>query len=358
MKCAAWNLLAMGALLALASCATMGPPKPPSLNLPKPPSDLRAIRKGDQITLTWTVPSVTTDRQTMRRVGATDICRGSAAKLTQCGTPVGSTPPQRTTSNGEKSSATYIDTLPAGLTVNPAAFASYAIEVLNAAGRTAGLSNQVRVSLAPTEPAPKDFAARVISQGIVLTWTNVVTATSELLSVHFVDRILRRLEGSQQQTVVADLPAQSSGSMTFTDSNFEWEKTYEYRIETVTVAPQPDGHEIQVEGDSSPEVKVFADDVFPPAVPTGLQAVYSGVGGQSFIDLIWAPDSDADLAGYNLYRREEGTAPVKLNAELVKAPAYRDASVFAGKTYWYSVSAVDLRGNESARSEEASERVP
>jgi len=32
--------------------------------------------------------------------------------------------------------------------------------------------------------------------------------------------------------------------------------------------------------------------------------------------------------------------------------------VDAGKTYFYSVSSVDQRGNESARSDEASERVP
>jgi hypothetical protein len=358
MKCAAWSLLAVGALLALASCATMGPPRPPSLNLPKPPSDLRAARKGQKVTLTWTVPSATTDRQTIRRVGTTHICRGTTTKLTQCGTPVGNTPPPRTTLGGQKSSATYVDTLPAALTMNSTGFASYATEVLNAAGRSAGLSNQVRVSLAPTEPPPEVFVARVTSQGIVLTWTNAIPTTSPQPAVHFVERILRRPEGSQQETVVAELPAQKPGSMSFTDSNFEWEKTYEFHIETVTVAPQPDGHEIQVEGDDSPEVKVFADDVFPPGVPAGLQAVYSGAGGQSFIDLIWAPVTDADFAGYNVYRREPGAAPVKLNAELVKAPAYRDANLTSGKTYWYSVSAVDFRGNESARSEEASEKVP
>jgi fibronectin type 3 domain-containing protein len=39
-------------------------------------------------------------------------------------------------------------------------------------------------------------------------------------------------------------------------------------------------------------------------------------------------------------------------------PAFRDAQVVSGKNYFYSVSAVDLRGNESARSEETSESVP
>jgi fibronectin type 3 domain-containing protein len=43
---------------------------------------------------------------------------------------------------------------------------------------------------------------------------------------------------------------------------------------------------------------------------------------------------------------------------LVKTPAFRDMNVVAGKTYFYSVSAVDQRGNESGRSEETSEGAP
>jgi fibronectin type 3 domain-containing protein len=105
-------------------------------------------------------------------------------------------------------------------------------------------------------------------------------------------------------------------------------------------------------------VRVFAHDVFPPAVPSGLQAVFSGAGQQPFIDLIWAPDTDADLAGYNIYRHEAGTAEQKINSELVKTPAFRDTNVAAGHTYLYSVSAIDFRGNESAHSPEASESVP
>jgi fibronectin type 3 domain-containing protein len=47
-----------------------------------------------------------------------------------------------------------------------------------------------------------------------------------------------------------------------------------------------------------------------------------------------------------------------LNAAPLKTPAYRDTIVEAKKTYFYSVSAIDVRGNESARSEEAGETVP
>jgi fibronectin type 3 domain-containing protein len=86
--------------------------------------------------------------------------------------------------------------------------------------------------------------------------------------------------------------------------------------------------------------------------------VSSGPGQKTFIDLVWAPVTDVDLDGYNVYRHEEGLPPVKVNTALVKSPAYRDAVVISGKSYMYSVSAVDVRGNESTRSEEAGETVP
>jgi fibronectin type 3 domain-containing protein len=49
---------------------------------------------------------------------------------------------------------------------------------------------------------------------------------------------------------------------------------------------------------------------------------------------------------------------VKLNSELVKSPSFRDNAVTSGKTYTYSVSAVDVRGNESRHSETTREPVP
>ncbi len=129
----------------------------------------------------------------------------------------------------------------------------------------------------------------------------------------------------------------------------------------MSIIKRPDS-EVQVEGDDTPPVRVIAHDVFPPSVPGGLQAAYSGEGQKPFIDLIWAPVTSADLAGYNVYRSTtNGVAVeqmVKLNSELVKSPSYRDSAVASGKTYTYSVSAVDVRGNESQRSEETSEPVP
>src|SRR5438309_11783271 len=53
----------LGAALALpfVACGSPGPPEPPSLELPRVVTDLRATRKGDKVTLVWTVPTNTTD---------------------------------------------------------------------------------------------------------------------------------------------------------------------------------------------------------------------------------------------------------------------------------------------------------
>ncbi len=359
MRRAVQKLLGACSLLFLAACATIAPPKPPSLDLPKPPLDLHAVRKGDKVILTWTISARTTDRQIIRSLGPTRICRGPEAKLAECGKPVGLAASSRSESTKSSTpvASSFTDTLPPSLeSDDPSASVTYAIEVLNADGRSAGLSNQVQLPLLRTV-GPPELRASLTKDGVVLKWSRNVSRFNSSSSIRYVYRVYRRLEGAAAWSVVGDFPAGGENDTTLTDSNIEWEKTYMYRIETVSVISR-NGAEHQIEGDDSPEVKVFADDVFPPAVPAGLQAVFSGPGQQRFIDLVWAPVTDLDLEGYNVYRHEEGTAPVKMNAQIVKSPAYRDGNVEPGKKYFYSVSAVDIRGNESARSEETSESVP
>src|SRR5437660_2862874 len=82
------GLLVMSLIWAT-GCASIGPPLPPSLELPHPPSDLRAARKADRVTLTWTVPARTTDRQSVRYLGRTRICRSVDTALKQCEPSVG-----------------------------------------------------------------------------------------------------------------------------------------------------------------------------------------------------------------------------------------------------------------------------
>jgi len=365
----------------LAGCASVGAPVPPSLALPKPPTDLRAVRKGSKVYLFWTVPIRTTDRQSVRRPGPTRICRSLSAIMSECDTPVGNVPPangtepasQSETGPNRKPQAEFTDMLTSDLQQqNPTRMATYAVEALNRDARSAGFSNQVQVSLVPTLPPPENFQAQVISDGVLLTWECQQFPTTSP-NLHFTYRIYRRSLDTGADAKLADVDCPVPR---YEDRSIEWQKTYAYRIAVTTSAkmesgrlpcpPRTDSDIVaipdcifvaEVEGDDSPVLRVFTNDIYPPGVPTGLQAVFSGPGQAPFVDLLWAPDTDSDLAGYNVYRREEGMQPAKMNDGLVKTPAYRDSNVASGKTYWYSVSGVDLRGNESARSDEASETV-
>ena len=345
--------------LMLAGCAQTGPPLPPSLELPRPPSDLRASRKGNAVTLTWSEPTLTTDRQSVRFLGSTLICQSTEAEMTECGDPAGEVvaPNERPSREGQAKRQTFTDSLPSKLQErNPTGDVTYAVEVLNRDRRGAGLSNRVHVPVAPTYPPPEHPTAELTGDGVALTWTSA-GETTIVPGVQHRYRIYRRDESTGKDAIAGEVPARESGPVRFVDSSFEWEKTYLYRITAVSIVSRP-ASSVQVEGEDSPALRVVAHDVFPPAVPSGLQAVASGEGQKSFVDLIWAPVTNADLAGYNVYRRDANGRAAKLNSELVKSPAYRDSAVVASTTYVYSVSAVDVRGNESANSEAASETVP
>ena len=362
------------ALLALCcACGVPGAPQPPSLKLPKPPRDLRAERKGDKVTLTWTAPRVTTDQVGIRQLGTMRVCRSLGTEPAATCAPVGEVAGAQA---APSKPVTFVDTLPAELQQkNPESFLSYAVEAENGEGRSAGLSNSVTVPAAPTLPPPGQLYARVTAQGPVIGWVMPTDKSGETLylpesvkakeAVSYSYRLYRR-DKEKPNAAPVRVPVEGAfvspelpqPNFNVRDGSAEWEKTYVYWATVVTTV-RAGGQTAEVEGNDSPSVEVFAHDVFPPAVPSGLEAVYTPVPQQAgFIDLTWAPDTESDLAGYNIYRHEEGAAPVKVNSELVKTPAFRDRNVVTGHRYRYSVSAVDLRGNESGRSNEATETAP
>ena len=347
--------LAVLCVAALSACGSPGVPLPPSLELARPVTDLRAARKGSKVTLTWTAPTRTTDGHNIRHAGPTEICRATET-MKQCGAPLAKLAPARNPSEKQPSFETYTDTLSIFSSTANEKFV-YGVEVRNSYGKTAGLSNEVEVPAIPTLPAPQNLQAQLAADGVHLSWTPAANVP-ETPGLHFAYRIYRREATSKTQGIAGEVPVQAGTAAAFLDNGIEWEKTYQYHVTAVTLIPQAQGSEQQVEGDDSPEITVVAHDVFPAATPTGLQAVFGGPGQKPFIDLVWAPVTDADLAGYNVYRSESGAELKKINSDPVKSPSFRDNAVLPGHAYAYSVSAIDIRGNESPRSEPAEEKVP
>ena len=355
-------LILITVICAAAGCGTPGAPLPPSTNIPKPVDDLNAVRKGDTVTLTWTAPDETTDGALLKRSGKMTVSR---ALLNSENSSGASTPgklveiPLKPALKDQQQQVTHKDTITQVLQSNvDNDFAVYTIEAVSNSGKSAGPSNRVAVPLVLTPATPASVQAQVVPEGISISWNQSwPPQKSTHLNPQYSYRIMRLQEGAKQPVTVAQVNAGNEATRVI-DQRIEWEKAYEYWVVPVTAWQSAKGQKGEVEGVDSPRTKVAAHDVFPPAAPTGLQAVFSNTGQQSFVDITWNPSTEPDLAGYNIYRHTENAAPVKINQDLAKAPAFRDSAVQPGTKYFYSVSAVDLRGNESAKSQETAESVP
>jgi hypothetical protein len=350
-------------IVALPGCGTPGAPSLPSLNLTVPVEDLTASRRGSEVDLDWTLPRKNTDRTLLKHEPDTRICRREGTTLmATCNIVAEIAPPTPRPPQKQKGEAPpgavrihYVDKLPPQLGMeNPAGFVTYAVEEVNSRGRSSGLSNQVVIPVMPTIPAPEELSASVSEEAVRISWVGP-TPPLPPAGVTYRYRIMRRPVGAPAYVVLDDIAPAATG--TYLDKTFGWEQKYEYRITTLS---QVNSHGLNaaVEGDDSKPVEIFTRDIYPPAQPAGLQAVFSGVGQKPFIDLTWAPNMESDLAGYNIFRWLPGGQPQKLNAQLIQVASYRDETIERGKKYFYVVSAVDLRGNESPRSAEASEAVP
>jgi len=340
----------------LCGCGVPGAPLPPSLGIPKTINDLQAMRKGTDVKLTWTIPTQTTDGELIRKAGKMVLVRGTHAGGFQT---IKELPLQPAVNEKERSVIAASDNIGALLSI-PATpdFVFYRLSSVSSRGRTSLPSNEVSVPAVITLPPPQKVLLGLAPSGVTISFELSQAPASGRLNSQYIYRVMRRLHGaSSDQKPVLVGHAEQGSVMPMVDTRIEWEKEYDYWVVPVTLW-RAGARQGEVEGDDSALATILAHDAFPPAAPGGLQAVFSGVIQRPGIDLTWTPNTEDDLAGYNVYRHLKGAAPERVNTELLKTPAFHDGNVVPGQTYFYLVTAIDLRGNESSRSEEASETVP
>src|SRR5689334_11610142 len=69
-------LWAVSAALVLTGCGYIGDPLYPALNIPNPITDLRAIERGSNIELNFTIPSLTTEGLAIKEIGGLELRGG------------------------------------------------------------------------------------------------------------------------------------------------------------------------------------------------------------------------------------------------------------------------------------------
>ncbi len=355
-------LASAAGLFLIYGCASPGQPKPPSLRLPQVVQDLSARRVGDTVSLRWTTPSSTTDNLPVPDGLLAVLCRRTSGRSGASGACV-----QMEKIAVHPGATERAEVLPPELITGSVRSLAYRVEILNNAGRSAGRSDEAFAAAGAAPEAPQHFRATPIRGGVRLEWTPQPGGAAVEL-----DRVnvspLAVVEGKRSGAAppgsgkISTENRLSAGPEGGSDVGGVIDRTvvkgtsYRYtaqRVRTVSA----DGHSLEMRSDLTPAVtlKVLSD--FPPQVPIGL-VISPGGTATPAIDLSWSPGVEADLAGYNVYRRELGTGESgtdpgsgvwrRLNAATVAVPGYEDTEVRPGVRYLYRVTAIDTDGNESS----------
>jgi hypothetical protein len=255
---------------------------------------------------------------------------------------------------------TWTDTLPDDLVNGVPRELRYSVELLNASGRSAGMSAPA-FTAAGAAPAPvTGLRAEGSRLGVLLHWDDSPPSPGNIL--------LRRQDldpapsdtGKPSQTVMFLMapPPPTSGppSTTLLDTGAKPGTHYSY-LASRRLNVELNGRSIEMRSTPSPTVDFTLEPIYSPSAPVGLTAAAytSATASNAYaVDLVWQPVDDAGLitplAGYNIYRVPAGTSaqPTRLNATPLTLPAFHDITATPNTRYRYAVTAVDAKGNESS----------
>lgn len=366
------------AIAALASgCASPGPPRPPSLQLPEQVTNLSAQRIGDAVELRWTSPASTTDGIPIKGSLTAVICREDAPQPSNSAQGPGPACPETSRLATKPGPAVFADPLSPDLLRDPVRPLTYHVSILNAAGHSAGLSNPAATVAGQAPAAIGNLRLSATRDGALIQWQPESSNTASTLTVDLVRTapIAATIAKPKAGLHLSGEPATSASPIHFStgpvaadpggtlDRTARRGETYTYTAQRIRLAALTDPethHRLDLRSVFSPPATVLVRDVFPPATPAGLAAVAFDAASAPVIDLSWEPVPDSDAMGYLVYRRDltAGGASIRITAAPTIGPAFRDLAVLRDHAYAYAVTAVDAAGNESPPSNEVQETVP
>ena len=205
-------------------------------------------------------------------------------------------------------------------------------------GRYAGLmktsSVQVTDSATPvvivdtTPPqAPKNITGQGYNTSAYLQWDAVMAPD---LSKYIIYRSLSKGDGYSEVS--------QTSATGYYDINLEMGKSYFYKIKSVDTSMNISEY--------SDAIEIKTVNYNAPLPPQGLTASYV----DQSISLNWGKNSEGDMDGYNVYRKDESNdenSYSKLNSSTIKDAPYNDSNVKNAHLYKYVVTAVNTSDKES-----------
>jgi hypothetical protein len=353
----------------MAGCAAPGEPTTRHPIVPLAVADLAARQYGSAFTLTFTLPTRSLDREALPEHPSIEIYRtalsaGAAPDKKTEWRLAFTIPSEQVDPYLKAGRIEFHDPFTADdLARLTGSSVAYKVRTRSSKARASEDSNIITARIYPAPDAPRDVQVEVTETALVLHWAEsaMVTGASSLAYRVYRADIETGQEIPPRDVSQAKLKtplelAGSSPSTNFRDSHFEFGTPYLYTVRSVAQF----GGDLVESADSSPAL-VTPRDVFPPAVPTGLEitVVPATPRAPAYVELSWAISPEGDLAGYSVYRSDAEDAPGdRISTEVLPSPAFRDISVAPGRRYFYRVTALDRAGNESPKSPAVALDVP
>ncbi|MGE0128355.1 MAG: fibronectin type III domain-containing protein [Blastocatellales bacterium] len=343
-------------LVLLTACGKIGDPLPPIPRSRLTVDELSVEQQGTQVILSF--PFTRTTRTRLQRVDIYRLIESSSAPM---GLPVESFSQQAHIIHSitaeqiplNNSRITYNDELNLRAGQRNSRY-RYAVRMTNTAGQAADFSNYAMITpLFNLSLPPAGLRVKQSETQIEIAWDQPASNVNETTPANVAGYNVYRHDGES----VYRINTEPLRDPRFVDRNFRFGANYQYVVRSLSLAPGVASLNSAIESNDSAPLAHTPKDTFPPAPPKPITIASIN----SLVSLFWPLNAEPDVAGYNIYRAEDENTPpekwIKLNPELYKTASFRDERVQVGKRYFYQITAVDVYGNESVRSETVSETV-
>jgi hypothetical protein len=343
------------ACMAAPGCGKKGALLPPIIRTPKKPDAVTVRQQGGTLYVEWKNPVVSIDGSPLVGISEAEIWvfeqeKSKVMPWTMTAKEFEGKARRAATLNKDGVAALRKDkaTDAAGF-VYPYSLAGkkpasldigFAVRVKDTRSRASELSDPVAFDPKVGPGPPQELAARVFEDRIELVWkapTANFDGSTPVVAPGY--NVYRKGPEGTEKLVNSSLVRETR----YEDKDFVLGVPVRYSVRASATEAPP-----YFESDDSEVREVVPEDVFPPAAPAGVVPV----AGHGSVSLSWEANHEKDLAGYRVRRREEGgNEDILLTPKLLLENAYTDSTIEKGKRYRYSMSAVDTKGNESARTE-------
>jgi len=353
--------LALAAALSYPGCGKKGPPLPPVRILPRPAQNVHVRQAGGDIVVEATLSLTRTD--------GTPLGPGATVRILRM-------PPTATLRPGMVSARYLVATfqkeakLVGALTgsalqqavsdghlvfhdsealTEPGAAKGghfmYGIQVVDTGGEKSAVTVPIDIELSEAPPTPVRLTVETAEGEVRLRWEpGDPDRKGELYNIY-------RGTTTDASEPRAPLNSTPTPDHAYADRSFQYGETYRYFVRALAAPPPP-----LRESPPCAAVEVRPLDIYSPKAPTGLGVAVEG----QVIKLYWFPNSEPDLHGYHVYRRQGDGAWSPLGDVGAAETSFADTTAAPGVRYHYAVTAFDGASppNESPRSDEQSEMRP